>query len=109
MIENLKSNEKSIVGYGASGRANTMIQFCELTKDHIDYMIDDSPAKLGYFTPGSHLEIKSNSMLYGENPPDYVIIFAWTFFDEIKSKNVEYLKNGGKFIIPLPSVSVHSL
>ena len=109
LIRNLKSKGKSVVGYGASGRANTMIQFCGLTEDHIDYMIDDSPAKLGYFTPGSHFEIRSNSMLYGENPPDYVIIFAWTFFDEIKSKNEEYLKKGGKFIIPLPSVSVHSL
>ena len=109
LVRSLKSKGKSIVGYGASGRANTIIQFCGLTKDHIDYMIDDSPKKLGYFTPGSHFEIKSNSMLYGDNPPDYVIVFAWTFFDEIESKNKQYLKKGGKFIMPLPSVSIHSL
>lgn len=109
LIINLKSKGKRIAGYGASGRANTMIQFCELTKDHIDYMIDDSPSKLGYFTPGSHFEIKSNSILYDDNPPDYVIIFAWTFFDEIRSKNLNYLKSGGKFIVPLPSVSIQSI
>lgn len=109
LINNLKSRGKSIVGYGASGRANTMIQFCGLTKDHIDYMIDDSPAKHGYFTPGSHFEIKPNYNLNKENPPDYVIVFAWTFLDEIKSKNQDYLKNGGKFIIPLPSLQIHSI
>ena len=109
LILDLKSKGKTIAGYGASGRANTMIQFCGLTNEHIDYMIDDSPAKLGYFTPGSHIEIKSNDILYGDCSPDYVIIFAWTFLDEIKAKNENYLKNGGKFIIPLPSVSIHSI
>ena len=109
LITEIKSKGKSIVGYGASGRANTMIQFCGLTKEHIDYMIDDSPAKLDYFTPGSHFEIKSRSMLEGNNSPDYVIIFAWTFLDEIKSKNNHYLKQGGNFIIPLPFVYMYSL
>lgn len=109
LVRSLKFKGKSIAGYGASGRANTIIQFCGLTKDYIDYIIDDSPQKQGYFTPGSHFEIKSSSMLYGDNPPDYVIVFAWTFLDEIKFKNKQYLKKGGKFIIPLPSVSIHSL
>ena len=71
-------------------------------------MIDDSPKKQGYFTPGSHIEIKSNSILNGDDPPDYVIVFAWTFFDEIKSRNKQYLKKGGKYIIPLPVVSIQS-
>ena len=108
LVNRLKSQGKRIVGYGASGRANTIIQFCGLTKDHIDYMIDDSPKKQGYFTPGSHIEIKSNSILNGDDPPDYVIVFAWTFFDEIKSRNKQYLKKGGKYIIPLPVVSIQS-
>ena len=108
LVNNLKSKGASIVGYGASGRANTIIQFCGLTNDHIDYIIDDSPKKQGYFTPGSHIAIKSNSMLNGNNPPDYVIVFAWTFFDEIKFKNKQYLKKGGKYIIPLPVVSIQS-
>lgn len=108
LLSSLKENGKSIVGYGASGRANTIIQFCDLGGDIIDYMIDDAPAKHGFYTPGSHLEIRSNDCLYGDNPPDYVIVFAWAFFDEIKEKNKEYLNNGGKFILPLPKVSVFS-
>ena len=108
VLKKLKSEGKTIVGYGASGRANTMIQYCGIDTNLIDYMIDDSIAKQGFYTPGSHIEIKSNSFLHGDNPPDYVLVFAWTFFDEIKSKNEDYLKKGGKFIIPLPEVSIYS-
>lgn len=106
LLEKLKSKGKKIAGYGASGRANTMIQYCGIDNNLVDYMIDDADAKQGFFTPGSHLEIRSNKALY-ENPPDYVIVFAWTFFDEIKSKNEKYIENGGKFIIPLPEVSIY--
>lgn len=108
LLTKLKSEGYSIAGYGASGRANTMIQFCEIDTSIIDYMIDDSIAKQGFYTPGSHIEIKSNKVLHFDNPPDYVLIFAWTFIDEIKSRNEYYLKNGGKFIIPLPEVSIYS-
>ena len=106
LLKKLKLDGKNIAGYGASGRANTMLQYCEIDNNLVDYMIDDSKAKQGYYTPGSHLEIKSNESLY-DNPPDYVIVFAWTFFDEIKNKNQEYINNGGKFIIPLPKVSIY--
>ena len=108
LLIKLKSEGYSIAGYGASGRANTMIQFCGIDASIIDCMIDDSEAKQGFYTPGSHIEIKSNEVLHSRNPPDYVLIFAWTFIDEIKSKNEDYLKKGGKFIIPLPEVSIYS-
>ena len=108
LLIKLRNEGKTIAGYGASGRANTMIQYCGIGDDLIDYMIDDAPAKLGYYTPGSHLEIKSNEILLQNDAPDYVIIFAWTFFEEIKNKNLLYLKNGGKFIMPLPEVSIYS-
>ena len=106
LLNKLKLDGKNIVGYGASGRANTMIQYCGIDSNLIDYMVDDSKAKQGFYTPGSHLEIRSNESLYND-PPDYVIVFAWTFFEEIKNKNQEYIKNGGKFIIPLPKVSIY--
>ena len=107
LLKKLKREGKTIAGYGASGRANTMIQFCEITHEHLDYMIDDAPAKIGFYTPGSHFEIKSKEILISAEAPDYVLIFAWTFFDEIKNKNLSYYENGGKFIIPLPYVSIH--
>lgn len=105
LIENIKRKGKSIAGYGASGRANTIIQFCGISRDHLDYIIDDSPAKHGYYTPGSHLEIKSSNILKN-TPPDYLLVFAWAFYAEIAGKCRDYLKNGGRIIVPLPEVRV---
>jgi hypothetical protein len=70
-------------------------------------MIDDAPAKNGFYTPGSHLKIFPNSVLYHSNPPDYILVFAWSFFKEILEKNEQYIRNGGKMILPLPEVRVY--
>ena len=106
LLRGIKSEGKSIAGYGASGRANTMLQFCGINDSLIDYMVDDAPAKAGFFTPGSHLEIKSKIPLAGDERPDYVVIFAWTFLKEISNRNMDYLQSGGKFIVPLPEVKI---
>lgn len=107
-LRHIKAQGKTIAGYGASGRANTMIQFCGIDHSHLDYIIDDAPAKAGFYTPGSHLLIHPGSILDRPNPPDYLLIFAWSFFDEIANKCENYLKNGGKMIIPLPDVKIIS-
>ena len=106
LLTTLKKEGKTIAGYGASGRANTMIQYCGIDHTHLDYMIDDAPAKNGFFTPGSHLKIYPSSVLHQNNPPDYVLVLAWSFFKEISEKNQEYLNNGGKMIVPLPEVRI---
>lgn len=106
LLRKLKDSGKRIAGYGASGRANTMIQYCGITHDHLDYMIDDAPAKAGYYTPGSHFRIYPSSILMGDNAPDYVLVFAWSFFDEICKRNGGYLARGGQMILPLPTVSL---
>ena len=100
-----KLKKKKIVGYGASGRANTLIQYCNIDANLLDYIIDDSPMKQGYYTPKSHLEIKSRESLRRKTP-DYILIFAWSFFNEIIEKNIKYLHEGVKFIIPLPEVKI---
>jgi methylation protein EvaC len=105
----LRKQGRSIAGYGASGRANTMIQYCGITSDHLDFMVDDAPAKGGFYTPGSHLKIYPGSVLNGVNPPDYLLIFAWSFFDEIRKRNLDYLAKGGRMILPLPDVCVFPL
>lgn len=107
LLKKLKSEGKTIAGYGASGRANTMIQYCEITEDLVSYMIDDAPAKTGFFTPGSHLEIFPSSVLLENDAPDYVLVFAWSFFDEILKRNKNYIKAGGRMILPLPKVKVY--
>ena len=103
VLGKLKKGGKKIAGYGASGRANTIIQFCGINHEHIDYIIDDAPAKTGYYTPGSHFKIKTNQALVDDRP-DYILVFAWSFINEIVNKNEEYLGNGGKFLLPLPEV-----
>jgi len=104
-IGKLRAKGRTIAGYGASGRANTIIQYCGIGTEHLECMIDDAPAKHGYYTPGSHLLIRSNEILRTE-PPDYLLIFAWAFFNEIAAKCSDYLANGGRLVVPLPDVRV---
>jgi methylation protein EvaC len=106
LLVKLRSQGKRIAGYGASGRANTMIQYCGINHEHLDYMIDDAPAKAGFYTPKSHFEIFPSSILDRDNPPDYLLVFAWSFFDEIRKKNGNYLAKGGRMILPLPQISI---
>lgn len=105
LLKELKNKGKSIAGYGASGRANTIMQYCGITNKHLDFIIDDAPAKQGLYTPGSHLLIRGNEALKTEKP-DYVLLFAWAFYEEIAAKSQDYLKSGGQIIVPLPEVRV---
>ena len=105
LLGDLKRDGKRIVGYGASGRANTIMQYCGITSEDIEYVIDDAPAKQGLYTPGSHLEIKNNTML-AQDKPDYVLLFAWAFYEEIVKKSEQYMAAGGRMIVPLPDVRV---
>lgn len=105
LLKELKLDGKHLVGYGASGRANTIIQYSCITDEHIDYMIDDAPAKHGTYTPGSHLEIKGKDALDVDHP-DYILLFAWAFYEEIAAKNEAYIDAGGKIIVPLPEVRI---
>jgi len=106
LLTRLKEQGHTIAGYGASGRANTMIQYCGIDHRHLAYMIDDAPAKSGFYTPGSHFEIHPSSILDRPDPPDHLLIFAWSFFDEIRKRNAKYLETGGQMILPLPDVRV---
>lgn len=108
LLKNIKASGLSIIGYGASGRANTLLQFCQIDNSLLDYMVDDAPAKTGFYTPGSHLQIKSKIPLVDQRP-DFVVVFAWTFLREIYLRNLDYLKLGGRFIVPLPEVKVLDL
>ena len=105
LLDRLKAKGRTIAGYGASGRANTMIQYCGIDRRHVDFMIDDAPAKSGFYTPGSHFLIHPGSILK-KSPPDYLLIFAWSFFVEIAQKCTDYLDGGGRMIVPLPNVQI---
>lgn len=102
-LEQAGKEGKRVAGYGASGRANTILQYCALTHRHMDYMIDDAPAKWGYYTPGSHFEIRSREALETARP-DYLVVLAWSYLGEIAKKCGSYLASGGKLLTPLPEV-----
>jgi SAM-dependent methyltransferase len=102
LLNSIRESGKKVVGYGACGRANTMIQYCGITRSHMDYIVDDAPVKHGHYTPGSHFEIKPNDKIRA----DYLLIFAWSFWDDIAEKCDGYR---GKFIIPLPNVHIKEI
>lgn len=106
-LERARQSNRKVAGYGASGRANTIIQYCGITREHMQYMIDDAPAKWGYYTPGSHLEIRSRDAL-DSAPPDYLVVLAWAYLNEIAEKCRRFLDSGGKLLTPLPEVRLIS-
>jgi methylation protein EvaC len=106
-LERLRKAGKRVAGYGASGRANTIIQYCGINHEHMEYMIDDAPAKWGFYTPGSHFEIRSSETLRTE-APDYLAVFAWGYLNEIAGKCKHYLDEGGRLLTPLPEVRLMS-
>jgi methylation protein EvaC len=106
IVTRLKNEGKTIIGYGASGRGTVIMNYCGIDGRYLDYVVDDAPAKQGFYTPGTHVPIKSWDYVKEGKFPDYIVLFAWAFSDEVIKKRQEYLEQGGKFIIPLPEVRV---
>ena len=105
IIDRLKADKKNIVGYGAPAKATTIINFCGLNTEQIDFIVDDNPLKQDRLVPGSKIPIFASTRLQNSQP-DYVIIFAWNFAKEIISK-IDHLKEKGvSFIIPLPKPTI---
>jgi len=103
-LKKLKDEGKTIVGYGASITGTTLIYHFGIGK-YLDYLIDDNPAKQGRFSPGLHIPVYHSQVLF-ERKPDYVFILAWRFADVIIKKHNEFIKQGGKFIVPLPEFKI---
>jgi len=108
LLDRLKNEGKTIIGYGASGRGTTIMNYCGIDKKYLDYVVDDAPAKQGFFTPGTHVPIKPWEFTAQSKFPEYIVLFAWAFTNEVIKKRQDYLKQGGKFIIPLPEVRIVS-
>lgn len=106
LLDKLKSEKKTIIGYGASGRGTTIMNFCGIDGRYLDYVVDDAPAKHGFYTPGTHVPIHPWEHAKETNFPDYALLFAWSFIDEVKKRRKDYLDRGGRFIVPLPEVKV---
>lgn len=99
-LHEIKEQNKKIVGFGAAGRANTLLNYCGITTDELDYIIDESPLRYGRFTPGSHIPVVPLSEDKFKDV-DYVLILAWNYTKEIMDKSRKFGFKG-KFIVPLP-------
>ncbi len=100
-IKNEKEKGKTVYVYGASTRGNALLQYYGLDKKLIKAAADRNPIKWGKKIVGSEIPIISEKQARNENP-DYFLVLPWYFLDEFKKREAEYLKNGGKFIVPLP-------
>ena len=101
LLKDLRDQGKTVVGYGAPAKGNTLLNYCNISTDLLAYTVDKNPMKVGLFTPGMHIPVRPVSTLV-EKQPDYVMILAWNFAQEIMRQQHEYQQRGGKFIIPIP-------
>ena len=100
-----KNSGKKIVCYGAAAKGNTLLNYCNIGNNFIDYVVDQNPYKQGLFLPGTHIPIKSPDEIQ-KTKPDYVVIIPWNLKDEIMEQ-MKYIRDwGGKFVIPIPEVSI---
>lgn len=105
LLTKLKKQSKKIAAYGASAKGSTMLQYSEIGPKIIDYIVDDTPTKIGKFTPGTHIPVVHSSYLR-TNLPDYVLILSWNYADSIIKKEEWLKKFGTKFIVPIPKVKI---
>ncbi|HEY1921375.1 MAG TPA: class I SAM-dependent methyltransferase [Tepidisphaeraceae bacterium] len=100
-----KQDGERIVGYGAAAKGNTLLNYCGVGTDFIDYVVDKNPYKQNCFLPGSHIPIHGPEMI-AESRPDYVLILPWNIRDEVMEQMAHIRSWGGKFVVAIPHVMI---
>ena len=103
LVRELRAQGRRVCGYGASGRANTVLQYCGFSVSDIEFIVDDSPVKQGFLTPGSHIPVIAGDIDYLKENIDYIIVFAWSFRDEVLNRLRGF---SGAVILPFPKIEV---
>lgn len=101
-----KENGKVIVGYGAPAKGNTLLNYCGIRTDFLEYVVDRSPHKQGRFLPGVHIPIYVPEKIH-QTKPDYLLILAWNLKDEVMQQMASVRDWGGKFVVPLPHLKIY--
>ncbi|MCX6781446.1 MAG: class I SAM-dependent methyltransferase [Candidatus Magasanikbacteria bacterium] len=101
ILTKLHEQGKTVVGYGAPAKGNTMLQYAKIDRKLVTYIVDNAPSKQGLLAPGSRIPIFAPTKLH-EDTPDYILILAWNYADSIMNRESWFKKRGGKFIIPVP-------
>jgi len=104
-VRKLKSEKKRIIGYGAPAKGNTLLGFFEFGPNEIEYITDNTPAKIGLLTPGTHIPVVSNDILKTDTP-DYALLLIWNYRDAVLKREEDLRKRGMKFIVMLPKLEV---
>jgi len=107
MLADFQRQGKRVVGYGAPAKATTLCYALGIDGDMLEYIVDDSPLKQGRYMPGTHIPIKASSALYSDKP-DICLLLAWNFADSIVKNHQQFIKNGGVYILPVPTPRILS-
>ncbi len=106
LLERLKTAGSRVAGYGAPAKGNTLLNYCQIDTRLLPMTVDKNPLKVGLFTPGMHIPVRDVSALADEPPPDYVLILAWNFAEEVMEQQKAHRRHGGRFIVPIPEPAV---
>ncbi len=105
LLQKLKSENKKVIGYGAAAKGNTLLNYYNIGPELIEFIADLSPMKQNKFTPGTNIPVYGPDQIY-KAKPEYMLILAWNFADEIMRQQSKFKEMGGKFIIPVPEVRI---
>lgn len=105
LLQELKARGKRVVGYGATSKSTTIINYCGITPGLVEFISDTTPIKQGKFSPGAHIPIRPYEEFVG-NYPDYALLFAWNHAQEIMEKEKAFRVSGGQWIVYVPQVNV---
>ncbi len=105
LVRELRKQGERVIGYGAAAKGNTLINTCGLTADDLDYVIDNTSFKQGKLTPGARIPIVPPQRLL-QDQPDYALLLAWNYADEIVGREQEFQQRGGRFIRPIPKPQI---
>lgn len=105
LLNKVRNKKKRVIGYAATSKSTTVINYCQITPDLVEFIADTTPIKQGKYSPGMHIPVR-NYEEFTANYPDYALLFGWNHSEEIMNKEEKFMQQGGKWITYVPKVQV---